>query len=111
MMTNPKTSLPDPTQEAVAVWLRAIDRDHLHGAGWIETNKRFHGIAMAARNFVRDNFSSPEQQEAAFDGLALGLLAMAHFGDIGKLTHLFEIDGPKEEDIPKNQPADNNIAG
>ena len=109
-MTRANIQLPDPTQEAVALWLRTVDREQLHGTGWIEANKRFHGMAMAARNFVRDNFHTPEQQEAAFDGLALALLAMAHFGDIGRLTHLFEIEG-LQEDSQKNQPADNNVTG
>lgn len=111
MMIDKRATLPDPAQEAVAVWLRTLNRDYLHGNGWIEANKRFHGIALAARNFVRDSFNSPEQQEAAFDGLALALLALAHFGDIGRLASLFETEGPAEEDVQKNQPADNNIAG
>lgn len=66
---------------------------------------------LAARGFVRDNFTTPEQQEAALDGLALGLLALAHFGDVGRLALLFEGEGIREEDSQQNQPADNNIAG
>jgi hypothetical protein len=111
VMATTRTPLPDPAQQAVAVWLRTIDREHLHGAGLIETNKRFHGVAAAARDFVRNNFTNPEQQEAAFDGLALALLAMAHFGDVDRLAHLFDVEGPKEEDAQKNQPADNSVAG
>lgn len=78
--------IPNPTPESVAIWLKnGVSRKMLHDAGWKEVNKRFHGIARAARPYIQANYKTPEEQEAAFDGLTLALLALAHFEDIQRL--------------------------
>lgn len=83
-------NLPDPKPESVAVWLKnGLSREHLHEAGWQEVNKRFHGLARAARPYIQENFATPEEQEAAFDGLVLGLTTLTHFADINELVSLF----------------------
>jgi hypothetical protein len=83
------TNLPDPNIEQVALWLQNdLGRDTLHQAGWQEVNKRFHGIARAARPYIQEHFTTPEEQKAAFDGLTLALLTMGHFDDINALQHL-----------------------
>jgi len=78
---------PQPTPSAVALWLKTVSREQLHEQGWIASNKRFHGIARAARPFVQAEFSEQEQ-EAAFDGFTLALWALAHFEDIDQLSEL-----------------------
>jgi hypothetical protein len=83
----------DPTAATVALWLKNMSREQLHGDGWIQINKRFHGIARAARPFLQAQFPD-EDQEAAFDGFTLALLAMSHFEDIEALSELFK-DKPK----------------
>lgn len=81
--------LPDPTTEAVGIWLKnGLTRDHIHNQGWQEANRRFHGIARAARPYIQANYKTPEEQEAAFDGLTLALLTLAHFNDIQQLDKL-----------------------
>ncbi|HSX32737.1 MAG TPA: hypothetical protein VLF91_00145 [Candidatus Saccharimonadales bacterium] len=80
----------DPTANAVAIWLRTLTRSQLHDQGWIQANKRFHGITRAARPFIQANFPDDADQQAAFDGMTLALLALAHFEDIEQLGALFE---------------------
>jgi len=82
--------LPDPTLPAAALWLKGIDRNYLHRHGWVIANKRFHGLALAARPFINKHFPDQDLQEAAFDGMALALMALAHFEDIQTLSTLFE---------------------
>jgi hypothetical protein len=78
--------LPNPTQEQVTLWLKnGLTRDVLHHTGWQEVNQRFHGIARAARPYIQANYKTPEEQEAAFDGLTLALFTLGHFEDIKKL--------------------------
>lgn len=72
------------TPELVAAWLKILDRDSLHNESWPEVNKRFHGIARAARPYIQKHFK-PEEQKAAFDGLTLALAAIARFEDITAL--------------------------
>jgi hypothetical protein len=88
-MSQRVSRLPDPTPEAVTIWLKRLSRTHLHDEGWTAVNKRFHGLARAARPFINERFETPEEQEAAFDGLTLALLAMGHFQDITQLADLF----------------------
>ena len=79
-------ALPDPTPESVAFWLSQLDRKRIHGEGWIEINKRFHSLAITMRAFIREQYPDAADQEAVFDGLALGLWTMAHFTDINELA-------------------------
>ena len=83
------TQQSSPTPAAVGVWLKQLNREELHGAGWIVVNKRFHGITRAVRPFLRDHLEDPKEQEAAYDGLTLALLALAHFEDVERLSELF----------------------
>jgi len=90
----------DPTAATVSLWLKNLNQQQLHEQGWIEVNKRFHGITRAVRPFLREQFSNEQDQEAAFDGFTLALLAMGHFEDIEKLSELFEastLNGTKQE--------------
>jgi hypothetical protein len=85
------TDLPNPTPEQVALWFKnGLDRDFLHQVGWQDVNKNFHGIARAARPYIQANYTTPEEQEAAFDGLTLALLALSHFKDIDNLQSLLQ---------------------
>ena len=87
---------PDPSATSVAFWLKAQGREDLHEQGWITINKRFHGIARAARPWLQANFPDEQAQEAAFDGFTLALLAVAHFNDIERLGKLFAEYGMSE---------------
>ncbi|HSW99064.1 MAG TPA: hypothetical protein VLF71_04445 [Candidatus Saccharimonadales bacterium] len=78
-----------PSAAAVALWLKGISRGQLQESGWITVNKRFHGLARAARPFLQAHFPDEKEQAAAFDGLTLALMAVAHFEDIAQLSGLF----------------------
>lgn len=81
------TDLPNPTPEQVALWLKnGLTRDFLHEIAWQDANKRFHGITRAVRPYIQANYKTPEEQEAAFDGLTLALAALSHFDDVEQLT-------------------------
>jgi hypothetical protein len=102
-----KTS--DPTPAAVALWLKQLTREQLHEQGWIAINKRFHGITRAARPFLTEQFPDEKERQAAFDGLTLALMTLAHFEDIEKLSELLgSTTGPKEvpPQAPKQQPTE-----
>ncbi|HSW99424.1 MAG TPA: hypothetical protein VLH38_00120 [Patescibacteria group bacterium] len=79
----------DPTAATVSLWLKNLDAQQLHEQGWIEINKRYHGIARAIRPFLRQQFPDEQDQKAAFDGFTLALMAMGHFEDIEQLSTLF----------------------
>lgn len=87
---------PDPSAATVALWLKHIGREELHEQGWITINKRFHGIARAARPFLQARFTDEQDQEAAFDGFTLALMAVAHFEDIEHLEALFTNEAASE---------------
>lgn len=95
--------IPDPTPEATALWLSRIGRAQLHDQGWITINQRFNAITRAMRPYIRENFTDPKEQEAAFDGLTLALLALAHFEDIEQLAKLFEDTKQPTPKIEKSQ--------
>jgi hypothetical protein len=98
----------EPTAATVAMWLKNIDRDQLQEQGWIAINKRFHGIARASRPFLQAQFPDEQDQSAAFDGLTLALLAVAHFEDIEKMAELLSQDTDYKEQplqIKKSTPA------
>lgn len=78
--------LPDPTAAAVATWLKSLDRTHVHETGWAKANRDFHGVTLGMRPFILKHYDDPKLQEAAFDGLTLALMAIAHFEDIKHLT-------------------------
>jgi hypothetical protein len=87
----------NPTAAAVAVWLKQLNREQLHGQGWIAINKRFHGITRAARPFLNDHFADEKERQAAFDGLTLALMTISRFEDIEKLVELLaSTSAPKE---------------
>lgn len=99
--------ISDPTPEATALWLSRIGRAQLHDQGWITINQRFNGIARAMRPYIRQNFTTPEEQEAAFDGLTLALLTLAHFEDIEQLCALFDTTDEKGAYNPQTKDAKN----
>lgn len=78
----------NPTSTQVSTWLKTVDRDRLQTSGWVEINKHFHGIAMAMRPYLQQRFPETADQEAAFDGLTLGLLTLIHFETIEHLAGL-----------------------
>lgn len=82
--------LPNPTPEAVKLWLKRVKRSDLHDVGWITVNKRFHGLTRSVRPFINQQYDTPEEREAAFDGLTLALMTLAHFEDIEQLQDLFD---------------------
>jgi hypothetical protein len=102
-MGQPTERLPNPDREAAALWFRSISRDYAHNEGWVEVNRRFHEIAATARTFLREEFPDDDQREAAFDGLTVGLLAIAHFADIENLARLFEEGEASQPDHPSPQ--------
>jgi hypothetical protein len=81
----------DPTTEAVALWLKQLERKDIHGEGWIEINKRFHGITHAVRPFLLQRYPDDQERQAAFDGLTLALMAAAHFEDIARINKLLDV--------------------
>ena len=83
--------LPDPTPESVAVWLKSgLSRHDLHTTGWEEANQRFYGLTRAARPYIQEHFKTPAEQEAAFDGLVLGLITLTHFKDIADVNRMLQ---------------------
>jgi len=82
----------DPTAADVTLWLKHTSRKQLHNEGWIRINQRFHGIARAVRPYLQTHFPEAADQEAAFDGFTLALLAVAHFEDIEDLAQLLKTD-------------------
>lgn len=82
--------LPNPTPEAVALWLSQLDRTNLHEQGWKEVNRELHGIARVVRPFINENFETPAEKAAAFDGLVLGLTTLLRFNDIEALVSLMK---------------------
>jgi hypothetical protein len=106
--------LPDPTPAAVALWLKQINREQLHHHGWVAANRRFHGVSRAIRPFINEHFKTDAEQEAAFDGITIALLAMAHFEDIEKLAGLFAeqlttADQTPQDKKPTTQPPSTKI--
>jgi len=104
-----KTTLPDPTAAAVALWLKTIDQGHIHNQGWVEINKRFHGITRGIRPLLHEQYTDPKEQEAAFDGFTLALMAIGHFEDIRALNTLFQTIDTDEKQGAKTK-SDQNIA-
>ncbi len=88
----------NPTTANVSLWLKNMSREQLHEQGWTEVNRRFHGIARASRPFLQELFPDEHDQEAAFEGLTLALLAVGHFEDIERLTSLFGNATPAKVD-------------
>lgn len=91
---------PDPTPQAVALWLKQVDRTGVHEEGWIAMNRRFNGITRAMRPFILKNYASEKEQEAAFDGVTLALLAVSHHQDLEQLAELFVQPSTKELNTP-----------
>jgi hypothetical protein len=81
--------LPDPSTEAVKLWLKGLKHSDLESQAWIHVNQRFHGIAMGMRTHLARRYPDPAERAAAFDGLVVGLLTLSHFADISQLEHLF----------------------
>jgi hypothetical protein len=100
-MDSTRPPIPDPSAAEVATWLHTTSRDDLHNAGWINMNREFHGIAMAARPFITRYFTTADEQRAAFDGLTLALMALTRFSDIEKLAHLLEGSRGSSPAIPE----------
>jgi hypothetical protein len=88
-MAYESTPLPNPDAERVTQWLGSQTVGELHNETWIEVNKRFHGIAMAARRYANERIENPAQKAAFFDGLTLGLAALAREVDIQELEARF----------------------
>lgn len=104
-MAQSVRGLPNPTPEAVKLWLKRVKRSDLHDVGWITINKQFHGLARSVRPFINQQYDTPEEREAAFDGLTLALMAMTHFCDIEQLEALFreKIKSTKKEGSPPHR--------
>ncbi len=81
----------DPAAASVQYWLKSFTTDQIHEEGWIAVNKRFHGIARAARTYINENYSDDADKKAAFDGFTLALMAVARFEDIENLSELFAV--------------------
>lgn len=103
---------PDPSPEAVALWLKQMGRSGVHKEGWIAMNRRFNGITRAMRPFILQNYATPEEQEAAFDGVTLALLAVSHYKDLEDLAGLFTqplIDEPLIPPTSNKQSAEKTL--
>lgn len=99
--TTAPVPLPDPTLAQAALWLKTINRDRLHTTEWVKTNQRFHGLALAVRPFITKQYDTPEEQEAAFDGITLALAALSHFRDIDTLSTLLANTPDGAEALPE----------
>lgn len=85
------------TQDMVVAWLGKTSREQLHNDGWIELNKRAHAIALGARDYANQHYDarqSPEEREAFFDGVTLGVLLHLHGQDMSELSKLFSQPRP-----------------
>lgn len=116
-MSFRERGLPNPSPEAIKLWLKQVKRSELHDVGWVLVNKQFHGLTRGIRPFINENFETPEEREAAFDGLTLGLMAMAHFKDLEIMSELFghstetttpepsgkETEQPSSDQLPKER--------
>lgn len=89
-MNKNRQPLPNPSAKAVATWLQTTPLDDVHAAGWQRMNREFHGITMAVRPYITQQFNTAAEQRAAFDGLTLALLAMTRFADIEQLAHALD---------------------
>jgi hypothetical protein len=89
-MSTTRQPTPDPSAAAVATWLQTTSLNDIHNTGWIHMNREFHGITMAARPYIANQFKTEAEQRAAFDGLTLALMALTRFTDIEKLSHLLD---------------------
>lgn len=96
--------LPDPSIEAVKIWLKSLKADDLETPAWIHVNKRFHGIAMTMRTYLSEQYADPKERAAAFDGLVVGLLAMSHFADMQQLAQLFVTPTAKQLEVTHPTP-------
>jgi len=86
----------------VKSWLSRLSLDYIHDTGWIEINRRNNAIALGSRTFANQQFpDQPERRTDFMDGVAFGLLAVAHTSDIADLRKLFEI--PLETDALPEQ--------
>jgi len=83
--------LPDPSTEAVKTWLKSLKPSDLETTAWVHINRRFHGVAMAMRTHLAEQYSDPKERAIAFDGLVMGLLAMSHFADIAHIEQMFTV--------------------
>jgi hypothetical protein len=102
------STLPDPSTKDVQMWLKLISREHLHNAGWIAANKRFHGLSRAIRPYINEHFET-EQQEAAFDGFTLALLTLARFEDVEKIAGTLTLPAKDEiQALPPKLPEPGN---
>ena len=88
-MSKATNNLPNPSPAAVALWLKQLDRTQLHDEAWQDVNRHFHGITRAARSFIQQHYAF-EEQEAAYDGLTLGLKTLMRFTDVEQLLALLE---------------------
>jgi hypothetical protein len=104
------SDLPDPTTEQVVLWLKnGLSQSFVHTQGWIEANRRFHGITRATRPYIQANFKTPEEQAAAFDGLTLALLTIGHFERIQELSVLLTPSANLSKDSKQNAPANSSL--
>src|SRR3954471_17285192 len=98
-------TMPNPTAQHVATWLRMVTSEYLRSEGWNESEHRFRGIVDAARTYAKEHFAEHlEQQEAFFDGLALALAALGHFADIEHVRVM--LDTPIATDRNTTPPAE-----
>ena len=96
----------DPPSSSVSFWLKSQKIDQIHDVGWIEVNRRFHGIARAARTYFNENYEDEADRQAAFDGFTLALMAIARFEDIENLMAL--TDDWNSEKLSKSNEAKKN---
>jgi len=97
-MDTSAQNLPDPSTEAVSLWIKQLSRAAVHDNGWLRVNGDLHGIAKAVRPFILQSYT-PAEQEAAFDGLTLGLMAILHFNDLRQLDAELNVDGPPVSEL------------
>ena len=95
------TRLQDASPEAISLWLKQIDHKQLRDQSWLVITERFPGISKAISPFLLEHYSDPKERQAAFDGLTLAFLAVAHYQDIDTLGKLFEQPTVDEPSTPQ----------
>lgn len=82
------------TKDMVVAWLGKTSREQLHSDGWIELNRRAHAIALGARDYANKHYDAqqtPEEREAFFDGVTLGVLLQLHGQDAADVRSMLDL--------------------
>lgn len=88
----------NPEVGEVNAWTDQLVPGQLHDDIWIAVNRRFHGIALGARNYANEHLTSdPVRRQAFFDGLTFGLGALVRHEEIAGLEAILAVGNSEAE--------------